>query len=326
MSKKSSGGFIAIALISLVAIGAVGFLSNGFQNWNLDDWKDRFILPIPSTSEDPSDTSSDTSSDEEEELHYSLSFNVSTTNTVLLDGDGIKAIGSSDAQLMSYIATEKLYREAPDSIKFGTSSAKGVLSFELPNRERILSVIVEARSYAGDNTTLKINDMEQALTTSKADYEFDYSSLETATVYITSKNLTSSRFFVSSITIIHTGEEISEPAEPVYHRVEAEKYEVVFPETVNSFATYGNLYWSTMGRDDCHLFGSIEFFDEDCLDGDDFYLSFQIYCDGYLTTQATSLYEVAPGEYGRYVISEYQEWDEPVAFTLEPIYEYVLVE
>jgi hypothetical protein len=68
MSNKIKGAITAI-IISAVVLGGVGFLSNGFQNWNLDDWKDHFILPTPSTSEDPSDTSSeepsDTSSDPE---------------------------------------------------------------------------------------------------------------------------------------------------------------------------------------------------------------------------------------------------------------------
>ena len=114
-------------------------------------------------------------------------------------------------------------------------------------------------------------------------------------------------------------------ADPVYERVEAQRYEIVFPKTVNSLYTFGNLRWSTMGLEDSRLFGSNEFFDEDCLDGDDFYLAFQMYCDGSEMIQATLLHEVVQGEYGRYLISETQEADEPVAFTLEPIYEYVLV-
>jgi archaellum component FlaF (FlaF/FlaG flagellin family) len=227
---------------------------------------------------------------------------------------------------MSYITTEKLYREAPDSIKFGTSSARGVLSFELPERERILSVVIEARSYSGDNTTLKVNDVEQALTTSNAEYEFDYSALETATVNITSKNNTSNRFYVSAITIIHSGEEITEPAEPVYHRVEAQRYEIVFPVFVNTNFTYGCLYWGNLAIEDSSLIGTLQFVDEDCLNDGDFYLSLMIYCDGGSVSQGTLLYEVAQGEYGRYIISSIQEWDEPLALTFEPIYEYVLAE
>ena len=111
-----------------------------------------------------------------------------------------------------------------------------------------------------------------------------------------------------------------------YKRVPAEKYEIVFPDTVNSFDTYGNLSWSINSIDDCHLSVSIEFSDEDCLDGDDFYLVFNVFCDGYLLQLFTLRHEVAQGEYGRYLISDTQVADEPVAFTLEPIYEYVLVE
>ncbi len=81
-----------------------------------------------------------------------------------------------------------------------------------------------------------------------------------------------------------------------------------------------------MAKEDFPLFGAFQFSDEDCLYDGEFRLDFQIYCDGYLTSQPTLLYEVVQGDYGRYVISEDQDWDEPVAFTLEPIYEYVLVE
>ena len=111
----------------------------------------------------------------------------------------------------------------------------------------------------------------------------------------------------------------------VYRRVPAERYEIVFPKEVNSSNTLGNFYAGRMAREEFPLFGSIELFDEDCLDEDDFYLSFQVYCNGPMT-QATLFYEVAQGDYGRYVISETQVADEPVAFTFEPIYDYVLVD
>ena len=114
-------------------------------------------------------------------------------------------------------------------------------------------------------------------------------------------------------------------AEPVYHRVEAERYEVVFPREVNGGTTYGTLQWSEQALEEWPLFGAIQFSDEDCLYEDVFYLSFDIYCDAPIFAEATLLHEVAQGEYGRYVISETQVADEPVAYTLEPIYEYVLV-
>lgn len=111
-----------------------------------------------------------------------------------------------------------------------------------------------------------------------------------------------------------------------YKRVPAQRYEIVFPKSVNSAETYVNLYTSNCSFDDFPFFGAIQFSDEDCLDGDDFYLSFLIYADCSATSHPTLFHEVAQGEYGRYVISETQVADEPVAFTLEPVYDYVLVE
>ena len=115
-------------------------------------------------------------------------------------------------------------------------------------------------------------------------------------------------------------------ADSVYERVEAEKYEIVFPMIVNSYFKDGNLYCGVdVILDDVLLIGAIQFFDEDFLDSCDFRLDFQLYCDGFSTTEVTLMHEVAQGEYGRYVISDTQVADEPVAYTLEPIYEYVLV-
>jgi len=114
-------------------------------------------------------------------------------------------------------------------------------------------------------------------------------------------------------------------ADPVYERVEAQKYEIVFPLIVNNDRTFGSLVCSTFALEDAPFFGAIQLSDEDCLDVGDFHLSFLIYTDGYLLGVSTLLHEVTQGEYGRYVISETQVADEPVSYTLEPIYEYVLV-
>ena len=74
-----------------------------------------------------------------------------------------------------------------------------------------------------------------------------------------------------------------EPTEPVYHRVEAEKYEIVFPKYVNSAQTYGVLEWADGLLDSVPLLGAIQFSDEDCLlDGDEFYLEFKVYCDHFI--------------------------------------------
>jgi|LSQX01.2.fsa_nt_gb hypothetical protein len=118
---------------------------------------------------------------------------------------------------------------------------------------------------------------------------------------------------------------VPEESESFYERVEVEKYEIVFPMLVNSFRTNGSLQWSTMAFDDSPMFGAIQFSDEDCLDDGYFYLVFKVYCDEYVS-QPTLWHVVDRGEYGRYVISETQVEDEPVAYTLEPIYEYVLVD
>ena len=118
-------------------------------------------------------------------------------------------------------------------------------------------------------------------------------------------------------------------AEPVYHRVEAERYEVVFPINVNgNGGTFGALNCGTFSMEDFGCAGGtfvIE--DDDLIDGiyDLPHFEFYVYLDSVSTTISTDNHVVLQGEYGRYVISETQVADEPVAYTLEPIYEYVLV-
>lgn len=118
--------------------------------------------------------------------------------------------------------------------------------------------------------------------------------------------------------------------EPVYHRIEAEKYEIVFPLTVNGARyTVGGLYAGNLIIDDFGFGGGTFLFEDDDLINDIdglFCLEFYVYLDSTTATLYTDNHVVLQGEYGRYLISETQVADEPVAFTLEPIYEYVLVE
>lgn len=118
----------------------------------------------------------------------------------------------------------------------------------------------------------------------------------------------------------------SEETEPIYHRIEAEKYEIQFPLMVNNHSTYGCLYTPFFTFDDVNVVGSFIFSDEDCIFDSSFSLSFMVYADGYSRNQPTLYYQVIQGDYGRYVISDTQIADEPIFYILEPIYEYVLVE
>ncbi len=115
--------------------------------------------------------------------------------------------------------------------------------------------------------------------------------------------------------------------EPRYERVEAERYEIQIPLKVNDYFTYGCLYVGDFAIDDGALFGLHSFDDEDChnvlIDG--FVLRFIVYIDGLSMSETTDQPHIEQGSYGRYVISETQVAEEPVAFTLEPLYEYVLV-
>ena len=116
----------------------------------------------------------------------------------------------------------------------------------------------------------------------------------------------------------------------VYKRVPAQKYEIVFPMSVNENGyTVGGFYAENMGFDDTGLTGgTFVFKDDDLINDVDglFRLEFYVYLDSISTTLVTDNHVVLQGEYGRYLISETQVADEPVAYTLEPAYDYVLVE
>lgn len=115
-----------------------------------------------------------------------------------------------------------------------------------------------------------------------------------------------------------------EAAEPVYHRVEAERYEICFPELINGESQYGGLSFGSEVYEDIELSNlNIVLTDEVCTVNDVFILNFYVYIAG---SGFTNTHEVELGDYGRYIISETQVEDEPVAFTLEPLYEYVLVD
>ena len=115
-------------------------------------------------------------------------------------------------------------------------------------------------------------------------------------------------------------------ADPVYHRVEAERYEICFPEYINGEPAFGGLFWGDKYVDDCPFsYQTYILIDEDCTVDDLFLLEFYVYIHGYTIEGVTDSYDVELGEYGRYVISETQVSDEPVSLTIEPLYDYVLV-
>ena len=331
MSKKSSKALVAVLVLALAGSIGIGLISNGFQNWNLEDWKNHFI-PTPSTS-DPTDTSSDISSDSSsepiEELSYSITFSPATTTNIALDEANFKGISSEDAQIMNYGTIEKVYREAPDAIKFGTTTAKGVLSFTLPENLQVLSVVVEAKTYTNDATIMLANGTEQPLTNDFVEYEFDFEVLETATIEFTSKNTSNDRFYIRSISIIHSDTAIPEPEAPVYERVEAEIYEIQLPLYVNGNFAYGSLYINDLTLEGFMISGfSVSIDDEYGLSsfGDGSVIHLELATDDSAQTEFCLPLLIMPGDYGRYIISDVQVPNEPVSFTLVPVYEYILVE
>jgi len=114
-------------------------------------------------------------------------------------------------------------------------------------------------------------------------------------------------------------------ADPVYERVEAERYEIAFPFLTNDLQTVGGIFFGVNSSEDIFLIGTLFFDDEDCIVDELFRLSFYVYTDGATALLPTAIFDIAQGDYGRYVISETQVVDEPIAYTLEPVYEYVLV-
>ena len=109
--------------------------------------------------------------------------------------------------------------------------------------------------------------------------------------------------------------------EPVYHRVEAQRYEIQFPSLVND--DYATCYYED--KDDMyHVTGNVVAFvvPKNSESGEIFY--FGVFLEHLDYSHQVSIF--LGDDYGRYVISETQVADEPVAYTLEPIYEYVLVE
>ena len=114
-------------------------------------------------------------------------------------------------------------------------------------------------------------------------------------------------------------------ADPVYERVEAERYEIAFPFLTNDLQTVGGIFFGMNSCEDIYLIGTLFFDDEDCIVDELFRLSIYVYTDGVTALLPTAIFDIAQGDYGRYVISETQVVDEPIAYTLEPVYEYVLV-
>jgi hypothetical protein len=113
----------------------------------------------------------------------------------------------------------------------------------------------------------------------------------------------------------------------VYERVEAERYEVEFPKTVNYWPTYGSFEASFADPSDTILAGVVyTLTDEDEPMSATSVCNFVVYCDGGLVTDTAASVDVLIGAYGRYVISSTQVVGEPTAYTLVPIYDYVLVE
>jgi len=113
----------------------------------------------------------------------------------------------------------------------------------------------------------------------------------------------------------------------VYRRVPAERYEFQFPDMVNGVPTYGGINFGAVAVGERELFQSLfSLADADCIYDEKFFLSMYLYVDGSTMHEFTLDLEVVQGDYGRYVISETQVADEPVAFTLEPVYNYVLVD
>jgi len=325
MKKRGFTNFLLVVFVLFLGLGVAGFLTNWYTDFSFFD---------PADSDTSSSGDSTTSS--VEELSYKITFSVAATNTVPLDGDGIKALASVDGQLMSITATESLYRFAPDSIKFGTASLRGHLIFTLPEHERILSVAIEAVSYGSDMPIMIVNGFERALTSSSAEYVFDHSAVETATIDITSKNSSSSRFYVSSITIVHTGMAIEEPSAPLYERIEAERYEVVIPmlgDTNKGYCLYaGSFAFEDVSINSASganvLINSVYSFDADLTlsqySGEGVIEMF-IYLDVGMSTRTNDLV-IAAGEYGQYTIATSQTVDQDVVFAFAPIYEYVLVD
>lgn len=305
-------------------------MTKGFQDWDFDD----ISIPFVSTTE-PSDTSSEdvssNSSLEEpiEELSYSITFSPATTTNVALDATTLKGVASEDAQVMNYGTIEKIYREAPDAIKFGTTSAMGVLAFTLPDNLQVLSISVEAKTYTNDATIMLVDGVEQVLTNDYVMYEFDCEVLETAIVELKSKNTTSDRFFVKTITIVHSAESIPEPDEPVYHRVEAEVYELHLPYYVNANFAYGSIYLHDYTLEGFMISGFHVSIDDTfglSSYGNGSVIHLDLATDDSAMSEFCDSFDIMPGSYGRYLIHTEQVAGQPVAYDYEPIYEYVLVE
>lgn len=125
-----------------------------------------------------------------------------------------------------------------------------------------------------------------------------------------------------------SSESSSEDTEPRYERVEAERYEIQFPEKIGEEDCYGGITFGSFSSSDADLSGRLVSLDDllctHHVDG--FILNFYVYSDGSNCSLPSLLTSVTAGEYGRYVISDTQVYDEPVAYTLEPVYDYLLVE
>ena len=116
MSKKKNGAVVALSIVAFLGLAGVGvsFLSNGFQNWNLEDWKNHFI--IPSTS-DPTDTSSDSTPEPEPS---GLGLNITAYNAAAIgDTFGLEATVSP-----SNASDKRVTWETSDLAKISIASSQ----------------------------------------------------------------------------------------------------------------------------------------------------------------------------------------------------------
>ena len=102
-------------------------------------------------------------------------------------------------------------------------------------------------------------------------------------------------------------------ADPVYERVEAQRYEFVIPNLINEMPADYLLIVSTIGERTAYkgfnVFPLVDI------------ISFRL---SWNDEDFTSSVTLVDDNFGRYVISETQVADEPVSFTIEPFYYYVL--
>lgn len=110
-------------------------------------------------------------------------------------------IGASETDIVSSWTSTKGYANSSDGWKFGSSSAKGILSIVCNSAYNVSSVSVMMKKHGSDDTVVIMNGTSFTLTADFAPYE---ANITDNTLSIAAAKASKQRYYISSITFTYT--------------------------------------------------------------------------------------------------------------------------